>query len=42
MDDNQTTITTLKELLQKFVQERDWNQFHSPKNMSIAISIEAA
>jgi len=35
----------MKELIQKirqFIQERDWEQFHSPKNLSMALSIEAA
>jgi NTP pyrophosphatase (non-canonical NTP hydrolase) len=26
----------------KFQQERDWKQFHSPKNLAISLSIEAA
>ena len=26
----------------EFVQERDWEQFHSPKNLSMSIAIEAA
>jgi len=42
MNDNKTTIETLKKQLKKFVDERDWNQFHSPKNMSMGIAIEAA
>lgn len=28
--------------LQEFVQERDWEQFHSPENLAKSISIEAA
>ncbi len=28
--------------IRKFIQERDWEQFHSPKNLSMALSIEAA
>ena len=28
--------------LLKFREERDWEQFHSPKNLAISISIEAA
>lgn len=28
--------------LDKFVSERDWKQFHSPKNLSMSIAIEAA
>lgn len=42
MQDNKTTIGTLKTQLKKFVDERDWNQFHSPKNMSMGVAIEAA
>lgn len=28
--------------LRNFVNERDWNQFHSPENLAKSISIEAA
>jgi len=31
----------LKKIL-KFQKERDWKQFHSPKNLAISLSIEAA
>ena len=36
---------TLEELagrLRAFAEERDWEQFHSPKNLSMALSVEAA
>src|SRR3990167_6646346 len=42
MNDQTTTIETLKELAEKCMRERDWTQFHSPKNMSQDIAIEAA
>ncbi len=42
MNDQTTTIQQLKDLWAKFVQERDWQQFHSPKNVSMDIAIEAA
>lgn len=42
MSDNKTTLNELKESIEKFVSERDWQQFHSPKNLSMAISIESA
>ena len=32
----------LAHLLRTFATERDWDQFHSPKNLAIAISTEAA
>ena len=28
--------------LRKFAEERDWDQFHSPKNLASALSVEAA
>jgi NTP pyrophosphatase (non-canonical NTP hydrolase) len=28
--------------VREFVKERDWEQFHSPKNLAAAISVEAA
>lgn len=37
-------IASLEELraeLRQFAAERDWDQFHSPKNLAIAVSIEA-
>jgi NTP pyrophosphatase (non-canonical NTP hydrolase) len=32
----------LKQRLREFVAERDWDQFHSPKNLAMALSVEAA
>ena len=32
----------LTESLRKFAQERDWEQFHSPKNLAMALSVEVA
>jgi NTP pyrophosphatase (non-canonical NTP hydrolase) len=40
--DNETTVQDLKSQVEKFVRERDWQQFHDPKNLAIAIAIEAA
>mgnify|MGYP003340169491 CR=1 FL=1 len=28
--------------MRRFVDERDWNQFHTPKNLAMALAIEAA
>ena len=28
--------------IRKFRDERDWKQFHDPKNLAVSISIEAA
>ncbi|MCP3941872.1 MAG: nucleotide pyrophosphohydrolase [Desulfobacteraceae bacterium] len=35
-------IKQIQKQLQKFADERDWNQFHNPKNLAIALSIEAS
>src|SRR3954447_25194839 len=40
--DDTTTVTELRKLVADFVAERDWSQFHSPKNVSMALAIEAA
>lgn len=32
----------LLERLRRFRDERDWAQFHSPKNLAVSVSIEAA
>ncbi len=40
--DDSTTLACLKTTVQQFVAERDWQQFHSPKNISMALSVEAA
>ena len=40
--DANTTVAELRQLIADFVAERDWSQFHSPKNVSMALAIEAA
>jgi len=42
MNDEQTTISELKETVEQFVSERNWQQFHTPKNISMALAVEAA
>ena len=32
----------IRDEINTFVDERDWEQFHSPKNLSMALSVEAA
>src|SRR3989344_8343518 len=39
--DKNTNIQKLKDVLLKFRNARDWVQFHDPKNLAEAISIEA-
>lgn len=42
MNDDTTTVGTLRQIVQDFVAERQWHQFHTPKNVSMALAIEAA
>ncbi len=35
-------LTNVKNQIAQFIRERDWEQFHSPKNLSMSIAIEAA
>lgn len=35
-------IKSLQEKIAKFVEERDWNQFHNPKDLAISLSLEAS
>ncbi len=42
MADQETTVQELKQIVQQFVTERDWKQFHSPKNLGMSMSIEVA
>ena len=42
MDDSNTQISNLKDRILEFAKERDWEQFHSPKNLSMAIATEAS
>ena len=42
MKDKSTTIRELRNLVAEFIRERDWEQFHDPKNLAMSIAIEAA
>jgi dCTP diphosphatase len=35
-------LLALRDQLRLFARERDWDQFHAPKNLAIALSVEAA
>ena len=35
-------METLIQQLREFAKERDWEQFHSPKNLAMALSVEVA
>ena len=42
MPDSTTTVAALRESMARFVTEREWEQFHSPKNLAMALAAEAA
>jgi NTP pyrophosphatase (non-canonical NTP hydrolase) len=42
MPDNTTTVAALREAMNRFVAERNWEPFHSPKNLSMGAAVEAA
>ena len=35
-------MENLKRAIRQFVSERDWEQFHSPKNLAMALSVEVS
>ena len=40
--DDRTTLNELREAVQEFVDARNWNRYHTPKNLAMSIAIEAA
>jgi len=42
MNDATTPIASLKQWMAQFVAERNWQVFHTPKNLSMSLAIEAA
>jgi dCTP diphosphatase len=41
MSDTDTTIEALRQRLREFNRARDWGQYHSPRNLAMALSAEA-
>lgn len=41
LNDDHTTVSQLRQLVRDFVDERAWQKFHTAKNLSMALSIEA-
>jgi dCTP diphosphatase len=35
-------LKDLRSAIRAFIRERDWKQFHSPKNLAMALSVEVA
>jgi len=36
------SLKQMRDALREFAAERDWDQFHSPKNLAMALTVEAA
>ena len=41
MDDARTTLAELRAAVARFNRERDWARYHSPRNLAMALSVEA-
>ena len=37
-----TSLENLRDVLRQFADDRDWEQFHSPKNLAMALGVEVA
>jgi len=42
MPDATTTLRDLRDRVTRFVEDRDWGRYHNPKDLAIALSVEAA
>jgi dCTP diphosphatase len=40
--DSNTTVSALRQRVERFRDERDWGRFHNPKDLSIALTIESS
>lgn len=41
MTDTDTNLVALKSLMQQFVTERDWQKYHTPRNLAASVAVEA-
>lgn len=42
MDDSDVTLSQMKDLVRVFCEERDWNQYHNPKDLAIGMVTESS
>lgn len=40
--DEKTTIEDLKNLVKRFIEDRDWGKYHNAKDIAVSITIEAS
>jgi len=41
-NDSNMTLQTMKDAVQSFVKDREWEKYHTPRNLAESISIEAS
>ncbi len=41
MPDTTMTLAVLRDAVRRFAAERDWEQFHNPKNLTMGLAVEA-
>jgi dCTP diphosphatase len=39
--DDHVTIAHLKEIMRQFVREREWEKYHTPRNLAASVTVEA-
>src|SRR5262245_20336881 len=42
MSDANTTVGSLREAVRRFTDDREWEPFHSPKNLAMGLAVETA
>lgn len=42
MANHDSDLLALRDLIREFAAERDWHKFHTPKNLSMALTVEVA
>jgi len=42
LESNQQSLSELQAVIRRFCDDRDWDQFHNPKDLSISLALEAA
>ena len=41
VSDATTTIEDLRQVMREFVKEREWEKYHTPRNLAVSVSVEA-
>ena len=42
LNDKETSIEELKKLVSQFIKEREWEKYHTPKNVAVSVVLEAS